>query len=546
MRHPPRRPSARHHGVLALAIALSVVIAACAPTADDVGAPGSPAASASRPGAAAPTAAPATAPAATPLGPAATVASVPDADLVIAVQLPAVGYDPRIRADPGAVQRMHAVYETLLRVDGELALEPRLATAWDVADDGRTITLSLRDDVRFHDGWRFTSADVRFTIETGGGDDQLGLVRVVAGLVEQVETPDDRTVVLRLRQSAGQVLFDLARMPIVPANADADLDTRPVGTGPYAFEAIGPGGTLHLVRHDDYWGDHVGPERIAFQQVANPADVADGLLDGSLHLSQRAFSAGDAARLASANQVVLTDVVGTVSTYVGIRVAAPALAEPAVRRAIAAVMPRERIAADALAGAAVPSLAMVPPYAAWLPDDPAAILGDAASAAALLAEVGASLDAPLVLLTNDAPQRVAIATIVAEALTAAGVAVSVESLDFGAFLQRLDRGDYDLHVLALSGSHNPAATLGSAGLNYERFSDDTLDALLAEAATVDPTSEAGAERWRAAAEAWLTASPRAFLSLGVVTGAHAARVDGWSPHPVDGLAFQDLQRVALR
>lgn len=557
MPQPPRHPLARRTGVLALAIALSVMIAACAPTADEVGAPGAPGtpgAATATPAAAAPTASaptqpaapPATTPAATPVGPAATAAAVPDADLVIAVQLPAVGYDPRIRIDPGSVQRMHAVYETLLRVDANLALEPRLATGWDVADDGRTITLSLRDDVRFHDGWRFTSADVRFTIETGGGADQLGLVRAVAGQVERIETPDDRTVVLRLGQSASQVLYDLARMPIVPANATADLDTRPVGTGPYAFEAIGPDGSLHLVRFDDYWDDHVGPERVAFQQVANPADVADRLLDGRIHLSQRAFAASDAARFASSNQVVLADVVGTVSTYVGFRVAAPALADPAVRRAISAVMPRERIAAEAFGGTAVPSLTMVPAFAAWAPADPGAILGDATAAAALLADVGASLDSPLVLLTNDAPQRVAIATLVAEALAEVGVAVRVESLDFSTFLQRVDRGDYDLYVLALSGSHNPAATLGTGGLNYERFADDALAAALAEAATLDPTSDAGAERYRAAAEVWLTASPRAFLTLGIVTGAHAAGVEGWSPHPVDGLAFQDLQRVALR
>jgi len=512
-----------------LVFALLLLAAACAPATD------------AGPSAAAPQTTPAT-----PAAPQRAATTAVEADLVIAVSAPAQGLDPRLRIDPMSLQRMLIVLEPLVTLDAELGLQPRLATAWEVADEGRRVTLHLRDDVTFHDGWRFTSADVRFTIETGGGPDRQGAVRLVANLVDRVETPDDRTVVLHLVEPAGHVLFDLARMPIVPTNAAEDFDENPVGTGPYVFEFGTPANVQSFRRFDGYWGDHTGPERVAFQVVARSEDVASALLAGRVQLSQRALDAPDRSRLEAASSVTVDVVPNANPTYLGFDTSASPLDDARVRRALATLVPRDRIAAEVLPGAAAPSATMVPPVAAWAVGADAALAGGRAAAEALLAETDATFDRPLVLLTNANPVREAMAARIRDAFEEVGIEVRIETADFSSYLGRLDAGDFDMFLLGTAGSGNPARSIEMGGLNYEGFEDAGVTDLLARAAQFDPTSDAGVALYAESLAAFLEASPRAYLVLGLNVGASASNVAGWTPHPLDLHAFQDLHRLEVR
>ena len=59
-----------------------------------------------------------------------------------------------------------AVYDSLVDYPlDSLEPQPRLATSWEQADDGLSLTLQLRDDVTFHSGRDFTSKDVEFSIQ---------------------------------------------------------------------------------------------------------------------------------------------------------------------------------------------------------------------------------------------------------------------------------------------------------------------------------------------------------------------------------------------
>jgi peptide/nickel transport system substrate-binding protein len=57
------------------------------------------------------------------------------------------------------------VLEGLLAYDFDLRPKPQLATAWDVSPDGLKYTFTLRQNVKWHDGAPFTSADVAFSID---------------------------------------------------------------------------------------------------------------------------------------------------------------------------------------------------------------------------------------------------------------------------------------------------------------------------------------------------------------------------------------------
>ena len=97
----------------------------------------------------------------------------------------------------------------------DMSPEPALATEWETSDDGLTWTFTLRDDVTFSDGEPLTSADVAYTFGRvlDGGPEAASWSSYLKG-VESVDTPDDTTVVLTLKEP--NAVLPLLPIPIVP------------------------------------------------------------------------------------------------------------------------------------------------------------------------------------------------------------------------------------------------------------------------------------------------------------------------------------------
>ena len=140
------------------------------------------------------------------------------------------------------------IYSGLMRATPEGDLLPDLADHYDVSPDGLTYTFTLRDDLVWHDGKPITSADVAFTIEK---------VQDVALAIKsprraswdgvQVDTPDAKTVIFKIKQPYAQFLEN-ATMGILPKHIwqdvpDEEFDVsyyniEPIGSGPYRMGSI--------------------------------------------------------------------------------------------------------------------------------------------------------------------------------------------------------------------------------------------------------------------------------------------------------------------
>lgn len=153
------------------------------------------------------------------------------------------------------------IFDGLLEYGFDLKPKASLATSWDVSPDGKTITFKLRDDVKFHDGVPFTSADVKFTI--------MEVLRKVhpRGIstfrdVTDIETPDATTAIFHLARPAPYIMTSLSsyNSPIIPQHIYGKGDIRnhenankPIGSGPFRFVDWRRGEFIRLDRNPDYW-----------------------------------------------------------------------------------------------------------------------------------------------------------------------------------------------------------------------------------------------------------------------------------------------------
>ncbi|TIQ35943.1 MAG: ABC transporter substrate-binding protein [Mesorhizobium sp.] len=159
-------------------------------------------------------------------------------------------------ANAGEIYVLGNIYETLFAYkDGKIM--PKLATAWERADGGKTWTVKLREGVKFHDGSPLNSAAVKKSFEYTR-DLRKGSSYLIAGL-EHVDTPDEHTVLFRFNDV---IAFDLVAggrgFVIGPAGIDKGGEWlskgNAIGTGPYKLTEFQQGKLIVLDKFEDYWG----------------------------------------------------------------------------------------------------------------------------------------------------------------------------------------------------------------------------------------------------------------------------------------------------
>ena len=161
------------------------------------------------------------------------------------------------------------IYEPLMaqnRFDGT-APKPWLATSATWNSDFTSITFKLRTDVKWSDGQPFSADDVVYTfnllqqypaLDTSG----LWTKNATTGksLINSVSNSDSSTVVMNFNQNASVFeWYFAAQTPIVAkhtfsklSNPSTDLNSQPVGTGPYVLKSFAPS-LITLEANPNYW-----------------------------------------------------------------------------------------------------------------------------------------------------------------------------------------------------------------------------------------------------------------------------------------------------
>ena len=179
------------------------------------------------------------------------------------------------------------IWDTLVWINDDLSLEPRLAEFWRLVND-TTWEFKLRSDVTFHNGEPFDAAAAKFSIERAA---QLegGLETFAADVdLQRVEIVDDHTVRLVTAKPDASVPYQLASVEMLPpghyGSGEEDPASSPVGSGPYRFLRQESDGSVILEANPDYWQGPPVLSTLIFRPVADPAARVMHLLNGEAHL----------------------------------------------------------------------------------------------------------------------------------------------------------------------------------------------------------------------------------------------------------------------
>jgi peptide/nickel transport system substrate-binding protein len=157
-------------------------------------------------------------------------------------------------------QVYQSLYDKLFDTDENLAIIPMLATSSTISQDGKTVTLKLRQGVKFHDGTPFNADAVKYNIERMLDPKFPSARRSELRPIQKVTAVDPYTVQIVLEKPYSPLLYvltDRAGMMVSPAEAQktgTNFALHPVGTGPFSFVEKVPQDHVTLQRNPDYWG----------------------------------------------------------------------------------------------------------------------------------------------------------------------------------------------------------------------------------------------------------------------------------------------------
>ncbi|NDK32572.1 ABC transporter substrate-binding protein [Nesterenkonia haasae] len=261
--------------------------------------------------------------------------------------------NPQFVTSPAVQQVGSSMLEPLVRITDEFEIVPWLAHDWEISDDGLEVTFHLEEGVQWHDGEPFTAEDVQFNFEEIMPLDSLGADFVDA--IEEVQTPDDHTVILQMNEPYGALLESLSLQFLLPKHIyegteylENQANSAPVGTGPLVFDEFIESDRVEVVGNENYWKEEVNVDRVIFPIMTDPNASDLAMLSGEIH--QRGGIVATRVEDFEADPDIELTLRGNLPQQIVLMFNADAeeLTDPAVRQLVYAAVDKEQVVETAL------------------------------------------------------------------------------------------------------------------------------------------------------------------------------------------------------
>ncbi|MGE3917305.1 MAG: ABC transporter substrate-binding protein [Hyphomicrobiaceae bacterium] len=196
----------------------------------------------------------------------------------------------------------YMVYDTLFAMDEKGEIKPQMVGKYDISPDKLTYTLTLRDGLLWHDGAPVNSEDCVASIKRWGAKDSMG--QKLMTFVSALESPDAKTIVIKLKQPTGLVLLGLGKpssnVPFMMPKRVAETDPNKqiedfTGSGPFVFkkDEWQPGSKIVYAKFDKYvprseppsalaGGKVVKVDRVEWRPIRDHQQAVNALIAGEI------------------------------------------------------------------------------------------------------------------------------------------------------------------------------------------------------------------------------------------------------------------------
>lgn len=373
-----------------------------------------------------------------------------------------------IAGDPGAnvnvittsdrfgLMTLKMVYSPLYMYNAD-GINYFLAKSIDTSDDKLTYTMHLRDDVKWSDGEKFTADDVVFTFEAMEDEKNAGWAYSQLVYPEgtvKVEKIDDYTVALTMPFVNSAAVEMFSQIFIMPKHVyenvenfeNNDVNTKPVGTGPYVMAEYSPGSYVKFTKNKNYFLGAPSIDNIVYRIIENENTAMTAIQSGEVNAWIGTPAQVAQMNLDAANLTVYPYQEGRVA-YMMIN--ANRIKDENLRKAILYALDKKAIADAALLDAQYYDLpwSFMPPNSQFFTEDVEKYEQNLDKSKEFLAASGVTNpELTLAYVASDSLQSTG-AIMVQEQLQKAGFKVNLTGVDSTALSQQMKQADnpYDMY-----------------------------------------------------------------------------------------------------
>lgn len=439
--------------------------------------------------------------------------------------------------DPDA-QVLNWFDEGLLTWDKDYVYTNDGAATYEVAEDGRTFTFTIRDNVNWQDGKPVTAEDWLFAHEVIGnpaydgprygsdftnieGMDEYhsGKAKTISG----IKVLGDKKLQITYKQSTPSLLtgsvwiYPLAKhifggMDVAKISSSPEVRQKPIGFGAFKVESIVPGESVVFVKNEDYWRGAPKLDKVILK-VINPTTIVQELKSGGVDLVD-SFPIDQFPDNAKMSNVEFLGAVDRAYTYIGFKLGKwdaekkvvatdpkAKMADVNLRKAMWAAVDNDTVGKKFYNGLRWNATTLIPPSHPEFHDaSNPGVAYDPEAAKKILDDAGYKLNGEFRTNPDGSELKINFISMtggdIAEPLAqyyvqswkAIGLNVTLEMVEFNTFYDRIGQnGEDDPTVDVYQGAWGVGIDVDPSGLygkdaiyNFPRYSSAENDRLLAE------------------------------------------------------------------
>lgn len=392
------------------------------------------------------------------------------------------------------------VFDGLAYFDNETIIGMRAAESMETSEDGRTITMKLRQNSYFHDGEQVTAEDWFWTLDTMTepefeglasrnylatlvGTDSVGTK--IPGETFGVEAPDKFTLVFHLKEPTSHEAFFgsysyyyrvlpkhlLEDIPIAELN-EHEFWESPIGSGPCKYVSQSGTEELTLAAFDDYYLGRPQFDKLIYRVVKAEAFPA-GMLAGEFDVGWDTVSPADGHDMEGTDGLHLEKVDNTVCVFLSLN---NEKFGPKVRKGLDLLIDKQTIVDMVLLGYGEPAVSGNMPTSKYYNND-LKYQRDVEEGKKLLEEAAANGDFDFNIVYNLGVANVArekMGLIIQENFKEAGIELELINSDSATLISNLRDGTFDMGILQGTVAANPTwliSNFNNNAVTYARIQD---------------------------------------------------------------------------
>ena len=298
-----------------------------------------------------------------------------DGDKVLIVRATGdpMSFNPNTTADDNAYPIVQNLFNRLVKLDSSKQVIPDLASEWDVSEDGKKITFTLKEDAKWHDGEPVTSEDVKYTFDTIK-ENRTYYFSSRMDIVNSIDAPDDYTVVFNMQSPDVSFIADLGWyatfiLPEHVFNTEVSWDENaaskePIGSGPFKYGDFKQGVNVTLLPNEDYHDGAPKIDKLVFSIIPDEQTAIQALVNGEIDVFDN-VPTSSVEQLKSKDNVRLELNEYPSPARIIFNLTKDEVADVNVRRAIATAIDKEEISKKVYADIQKPEYSMYPALIDW-------------------------------------------------------------------------------------------------------------------------------------------------------------------------------------